>query len=123
MAPPDDFRAALVRLLDTLDGISTQHGEVHDTMVREMTFDSLYRGFLRDGNTGEVGDRFGMFSDEGNAAVKSALASFFSDPAVVNTRHACASPQERLNAFQAPGIASGEGSTTDEYFGYVDSLD
>lgn len=118
----DAFRRAVVRLLDRLDGVAAQHGEVHDTMVREMTFGALYRGFLQDEASGEAGGSFGLFSDAGNAAVADALNAFLADPAVTEAHASLATPQARLDAFQARNLASGAGSTTDEYFGYVDSL-
>lgn len=112
------FRAALVRLLDAFDRLGEAHEEVYDTEVREQTFDAVYRGFLL-GTDADLPSSFGMFSDEGDAAVRAALADFLADPATRAMTEET-TPQQRLDAFQAPGVLSSAGMSGDEYFGYVD---
>ena len=111
---------ALRRLLDALDAVAADHGEVHDTMVREQLFEAVYVHFVRpDLRRGELPTSFGMFSPEGDEAVRAALSTFLTDPDVVAFREA-SSPRERLDAFQDADGASASGSVYDEYFGYFD---
>ncbi|MEM1117825.1 MAG: hypothetical protein AAF845_03595 [Bacteroidota bacterium] len=114
---------ALRRLLDALDAVSEEHGEIGDTVVREQMFDTVYAHVVQPhlGAEREVPASFGMFSDAANAAVRAALVAFLADPEVVAVRES-ATAQQRLDAFQNPEVASASGTVYDDYFGHLDAL-
>jgi len=68
------MQAILRRLLDRLDAIAEQHGEVGDTDFREAISDAVFDGFLRPVSAFALPDRYAMLSDEGDLLVKRALA-------------------------------------------------
>jgi hypothetical protein len=70
------MQAILRRLLDLLDAIAEQHGEVGDTAVREAMSEAVFDGFLRPVSAFALPDRYAMFSEEGDLLVKRALAEF-----------------------------------------------
>ncbi len=108
----------LKALLDELDAIQAVHEEVGDTDVREQMFATIYRAFMRQEFRYEIPDKFGMFSPDGNLAVREALLKFVAaaKPRSIET------PEARFGAFQDPAIQSSKGSTYDEYFGHAESL-
>ena len=66
-------------------------------------------------------DSFGMFSEDGNEKVRSALESFISKANRLAKRQGLSTPQARLDAFQNDKVrSSGEGMPYDEFFGYTD---
>ena len=116
------FREALRRLLDRLDAIGETHGEIMDTMVRELLIGPIYNRFVLADGEPEMPDYYGLFTDEGNLAACHALDAFLADPAVRAFREASGSAEERLDAFQDATVLSGQGMTYDEYFGHLDAL-
>ena len=111
------MKKALKQLLNSLDKVFEDHEELGDTDVRERLADVIQQAFI-DRKVGYVvPDEFGMFSDEGNEKVKSALAKFLAHPDVVATGKKLATPKERLDAFANVEVESSEGNTYDEYFG------
>lgn len=112
---------ALKRLLDAFDAIGETHGEVFDTMVRELTGGRIYRAFVLAEPEAEAPASYGLFEPEGNAAVGAALDAFLADPAVV-AMTASATPLQRLAAFQNGDVLSTGGVPYDEYFGHYDGL-
>ena len=117
------MQAILLRLLDRLDAIGEQHGEVSDTAVRDYISAAVFDGFLRPVSGFALPDRYAMFSDEGNQLVKQALAEFLSA-----TNHSAAEAglstfHERLSALQDVDVRSAGGSYFDDYFGWADPED
>lgn len=110
------MRDALKRLLDRLDGISKDHGEVDDTVVREQAHDAIYHLFVRADPDATLPTSFGMFSAEGDAALREALAAFLVEPAVAEMTRSATS-QERLVAFQDGSVISDQGLPFDDHFG------
>lgn len=115
------MRNALKQLLNALDVVAETHGEIYDTMVREELRDALHRSFVMAEPEAELPGSFGMFGDEGNAAVCSTLEAFLSEPAVLEMMRA-ATPQQRLDAFEDGSVLSDQGVPYDEYFGHVGEL-
>ena len=117
------MQAILRRLLDRLDAIAEQHGEVSDIAVRYAMSDAVFDGFLRPISTFTLPDRYAMFSDEGDLLVKRALAEFL--PAV---NHSAAEARlltfhERLSALQDFDVLSAGGSYVDDYLGWAEPED
>ena len=117
------MQAILRRLLDRLDAIAEQHGEVSDTAVREAMSGAVFDGFLRPISAFALPDRYAMFSEEGDLLVKRALAEFLpaanhsAAEAVLSTFH------ERLSALQDVDVRSAGGSYYDDYLGWADPED
>jgi len=117
------MQAILRRLLDRLDAIAEQHGEVSDTAVRDAISDAVFDGFLRPVSAFTLPDRYAMFSDEGDLLVKLALAEFIpaanhsAGEAGLSTFH------ERLSALQDNDVRSAGGSYYDDYLGWADPED
>jgi hypothetical protein len=117
------MQAILRRLLDRLDAIAEQHGEVSDTAVRYAMSDAVFDGFLRPISGFALPDRYAMFSDEGDLLVKRALAEFL--PAA-NHRAAEAGLStfhERLCALEDWDVLSAGGSYFDDYLGWAEPED
>lgn len=108
----------LSQLLNSLDRIGESNGEIGDTDVREKMSEAVHRTFIEPVDSYELPNEFGMYSDEANASVKSALESFINGviPKIGST--GLASRNERLGAFQDDDIESNEGTYYDDYFGY-----
>jgi|SRR5918999_2585707 hypothetical protein len=117
------MQANIRRLLDRLDAVAEQHGEVSDTAVRDAISEAVFDGFLRPSSGFALPDRYAMFSEEGDLLVKRALAEFL--PAA-NHRAAEAGLStfhERLSALQDVDVRSAGGSYFDDYLGWADPED
>ena len=117
------MQANIRRLLDRLDAVAEQHGEVSDTAVRDAISEAVFDGFLRPSSGFALPDRYAMFSEEGDLLVKRALAEFL--PAA-NHRAAEAGLSTfhgRLSALQDGDDRSADGSYFDDYLGWADPED
>src|SRR5688572_188970 len=117
------MQAILLRLLDRLDAIAEQHGEVSDTAVRDVISEAVFDGFLRPSSGFALPDRYAMFSEEGDLLVKRAIAQF---PPAANYRAAEAAPStvpDRLPGLQDIDVRSAGGSYVDDYLGWADPED
>jgi hypothetical protein len=112
------LKVALRQLLDDLDVVGDDHDEIGDTDVREAMWEAVANLFIRPQPGYQIPQDFKMFSDEGNAAVVSALSRFFSHPDLIESAAKLATPQERLDAFQDEDLASARTSYFDSYFGW-----
>lgn len=115
------MKKALQQLLNALDKISEEHEEVGDTAVREFMYEAVRNSFIVPQAGYELGDDYGMFSDEGNQKVRAALRRFLIHPEVAAAATQLRTPKERLDAFQDIEVRSTEGNTYDEYFGYSEA--
>ena len=111
---------ALKMLLDTLDEIARDHGDIEDTDVREQMRDAVEKSLLAPVAGYVWPDEFGMFEPDGNVRVKAALLEFVA-AATVETA-GLATRADRLRAFQNEELMSRDGSYYDDYFGYDGSL-
>jgi hypothetical protein len=110
----------LRELLNRLDTIAADHGEVNDTAVREEMAKAILNGFFRKVTDYRLPDKFAMFSANGNIDVMVALAFFIGNVGEVgdfNTFH------KRLAAFQNESIVSDEGHNSDWFFGHWNTED
>jgi hypothetical protein len=111
-------KKALKQLLRGLDQIFDRHDEVGDTDVRERMFVAILNGFIKPVKGYKLPAKLGMFSDEGNALVRSVLQEFLAHPEIVVARKRLKSPEDRLNAFQDNDVETAKGTNISEYFGY-----
>ena len=114
------MKSALVQLVEALSEIEKENDEVSDTDVREQMYEAVHKGFIAPEAGFQLPDEFGMFSPEGNQAIKEALAQFLNHAEVKTATQQLATPQARLNAFQDP-VETEEGLTQEDYFGYSES--
>jgi hypothetical protein len=117
------MQAILHRLLDRLDAIAEQHGEVGDTAVREAISDAVFDGFLRPDSALALPDRYAMFSNEGDLLVKRALAEFLPAANHSAAEAGLSTFYERLSALQDVDVRSAGGSYYDDYLGWADPED
>ena len=114
------LQAALKNLLEDLNQIAENHGEIFDTDVREQLFEAVYVAYLRPREGYELPERFGLYEAEGNQQVRTALQKYLD---TVLPLSADLNPQQRLDAFQDPEVTTEDDLTPDEFFGWVDNLD
>ncbi len=114
------MKTALKQLVDDLDSVFAEHEEVGDTDVREQMYEAVSKSFIIPQPGYVLPAEFGMFSDDGNKKVKSALRKFFAQPDVLAASSQIKTPEARLAAFQDTNVKSSKGHTYDEYFGYAD---
>ena len=117
------MQTILRRLLDQLDAIAEQHGEVGDTAVREAISDAVFDGFLRPVSAFALPDRYAMFSEEGDLLVKRALAEFLPAANHSAAEAGLSTFHERLSALQDVDVRSAGGSYYDDYLGWADPED
>jgi hypothetical protein len=117
------MQAILRRLLDRLDAIAEQHGEVSDTAVRDAISDAVFDGFLRPVSAFVLPDRYPMFSDEGDLLVKRALAEFLQAANHSAAEAGLSTFHQRLSALQDVDVRSAGGSYYDDYLGWADPED
>ncbi len=116
------MRQALSSLLNEMGKIAKEFEEVSDTYVREQMSEAIYHSFIEPLAGYILPNEFGMFSNEGNVAVRAALVKFVVEANIEADRLRLQTPQIRLDAFQDNDVQSLEGNTYDEYFGHRDSI-
>ena len=117
------MQAILCRLLDRLDAISEQHGEVSDTAVRDVISEAVFDGFLRPSSGFALPDRYAMFSEEGDLLVKRALAEFLPAANHSAAEAGLSTFHERLSALQDDDVRSAGGNYFDDYLGWANPED
>jgi hypothetical protein len=110
----------LRRLLNRLERIGNDHEELYDTECREQMSDAIMNGFLRASGADDLRSDFGLFSAEANLAVREALLEYVERTCPKASEFGLSRFHNRLDAFQNRNVAShGEGSFSDDFFGYA----
>ena len=115
------MKDALRELLNSLDDIGADNEEIYDSDVRQLMSNAIMESFVRHRESYVIPDKFGMFSDTANAAVKKALTRFVDRanreaPSLsLNTFHA------RLEALQDNSVRNSNGKDYDEFLGHSES--
>ena len=112
------IKKPLKQFLTALDRIESKHGEIGDTDVREKMYNAIHAAFIMRERGFSMPEKFGMFSDAGNALVRAALQNFVTHPEVVAAGKTLKIPLDRLAAFQDDDVDTSEGTIVFEYFGY-----
>jgi uncharacterized protein HemX len=112
------IKRALKQFLTALDKIYANHEELGDTAVRDKMFAAILSSFIKPEKTYTLPMRFGMFNEQADVLVRTAIQQFLSHPEVVAARRLLRSPEERLNAFQDDAVETKEETNSFEYFGY-----
>ena len=110
----------LVRLLNRLEAIGNVSDELYDTDVRERMYEAVLRGFLKPEPGYELGNEFGMFTPQGNRAVRSALSEYIVAANEMANEAGGMTFHQRLEAFQSSTAQSTNEQTHDEFFGWAD---
>jgi hypothetical protein len=113
------MKAALKHLLNRLDAIAEEHGEVTDTDVREQMYEAVYHGFIVQTPGYTLPGKFGLFEEDGNTVVRTALSEFIAAACAAGI----AAPADRFAAFQDETVLSDDGNPYDEYFGHSDNFE
>lgn len=116
------MKAELKALLNRLETIAEEHGEVTDTDVREQMYAAVYHGFIAQTPGYELPTEFGLFEEEGNEAVRSALADFIEAARTAAQGDGLNTAEKRFDGFQDGSVLSDGGSPYDEFFGHSESL-
>ncbi|MBX9624135.1 MAG: hypothetical protein K2X82_10030 [Gemmataceae bacterium] len=114
------FDTQLSRLLEKLEGIGLQSGELFDTEVRERIGQVVMSGFVRNVTGFQLPDYLGMTSDEANAAVRSALREYIDEANAEAVRVGLTQFHDRLAVFQNSSVRTKKtGSDYEEFFGHT----
>jgi hypothetical protein len=109
--------------LDDLDAASAGHYEAGDTAVRDCRYLAVYHGFIEQTAGYALPNEFGMYTAEGNAWNKAALAKFIKAATAEAKKLGLDTPEARFEAFQDGRVSSREGSSYDDHFGSADSYE
>lgn len=112
------LKTALKDLLFALDRVQDEHGEVCDTVVRDVLRRVISEAFVLPQPGFAMPTAFGLYSADGNAKVRAALEHFLSSSDVQIAR-ASLTPEERLAAFEDIKVKSERGHTYDVFFSHV----
>jgi hypothetical protein len=97
----------LAELLANLAAVEKEHRELSDTEVEEQTTDAVHHGFLIPTEGYELPEEFGMYSPEGDRAVRAALAAFLPAARAAAEAEGLTTFHQRLAAFQSFGVEVG----------------
>lgn len=111
----------LAELLTNLAAVEEEHGELSDTEVEEQTTNAVHHGFLIPTEGYELPEEFGMYSPEGDRAVRAALAAFLPAARAAAEAEELATFHQRLTAFQNLGVVVGpQRACYNDFFRYTD---
>jgi hypothetical protein len=117
------MKKALRSLLNDMETIWDEHGELTDTVIRDEMREALERSFFAPTEGYALPDEYGMDSPEGNSKVKAALLKFVRAATTEATEGGLSTREDRLRAFQDGEVLSPSGYPYDEFFGYDDSVE
>lgn len=115
-----DLKDVIADFYAELEGIGDEHQELYDTDVREALAETLSWYFVWDRPQDRLPVSYGMFSEEADDAVASAVASFLGDASVLAERAGLPVGQPRLDALQDESIETPGGNTFDMFVGYAE---
>lgn len=118
----EQLNTYLLDLLTDLDALAEDYSELGDTETRERMTEAVVLAFLKPQAGYSLPADLGLFSAEGNAAVRAALEKYIAHAGARAAAIGLSTPDERLAIFQAP-VYTDEGNCGDEYFGWLDNLD
>lgn len=113
------MKNALQMLLKSLEKIELEHGEIRDTAVREVLSNVIAQSFISLEPNFELPNDFAMYTDEGDAQVRSALLQFLSHPEINAEAVRRLTPEERLTAFHEDDDIFSDCTCLGDYFGHA----
>lgn len=110
----------LLRLLENMELIGQHNEELFDSEVRERMGNAIMNGFVRAKAGYQVPQDLGMFSDEANYAVRSAIQSYVDEASSAAASLGIVKFHDRLAAFQNREVRTEQTkSDYDEFFGHT----
>lgn len=110
----------LLELMTDLETVGRDHEELYDSEVRDQMSDAVVKGFIDREPGYELPKEFGMFSEEGNLGVRTALENYTRKASARAAELGIAVGPDRLAAFQQEGIKTkDEQQYYDDFFGYM----
>lgn len=123
MTADGELRAALQELLDQLEVLGTDHGELYDTDVRQQMFEAVLNSFLKPQPGYVLPETFGMFDPAADAAVRAALLAYATRASARAGQLKLMDPNDRLAAFQDSDVQTKQDEQQhDEFFGWAESI-
>jgi hypothetical protein len=111
----------LAELLTNLAAVEKEHPELSDTEVEEQTTAAVHDGFLSPTEGYELPEEFGMYSPEGDRAVRAALAAFLPAARAAAEAEGLVTFHQRLAAFQGSAVEVGPDHVCyNDFFRYTD---
>src|SRR5262245_6309686 len=108
----------LRQLLERIEGIGEGNKELFDSDVRHNLCDAIFTGFVKQNREYRMAP-FGMFTAEGEAAVRAALDEYIDKADQRAVELNLLSFHDRLAAFQNPAVRTAKGNDYDEFFGHL----
>jgi hypothetical protein len=106
----------LHRLMTRLEEAAGSHPELYDTEVRDHLAEALLRGFVEQEADFEVPAALGLFTDEGNEAVRRILQDYLRE-ARARAETLGLDREGRQAALWNYDVATDEGQYADDFFG------
>ncbi len=116
----------LRQLLNRLDAVQETNEELSDSECRDQMSRAIHHAFLVPDPNYVLPDEFGLYTDEGNRAVKAALAAYIREANAKCAELGIHKFHDRLAAFQAEDVVSDhpdEPTYNDDYFGWANPQD
>jgi hypothetical protein len=111
-------------LLNALDVLGEQNGEIYDTECREQMSDPIFYLFIKPTADYVMPDDFGLYSVDANRQVKAAIARYIHDASELAPSLGLDGFHQRLAAFQNDSVESTVGRTYfDDFFGWMNPAD
>ena len=124
--PENDFnepQQILEKLLNKLEVIAEQHGELYDTVCRENMSDAVIKKFVLNQQNYSLINDFGLHEEQGNQSVKNALDQYINAISIFASEQNIHQLEQRLEIFQDEDVFTNDGQSMDEFFGWLDEDD
>ena len=109
----------LLELLETLEAIGHSHEEIYDTVCREEMGNAVFQLFIKPTADYILPDDFGLYSDDANQQVKTALHHFIESAMPLAVEMGISDFHARLAAFQNGHVRTArERKSFDDFFGW-----
>jgi hypothetical protein len=109
----------LKQLLERLEVISEDHGELLDSEVREFLGVAVMDGFVRNQGPQNISGQFGMLSEEANQAVYSAIKDYINEAIKSAELLGLTVFFDRLAALQNGDVVTENRNYYDDFFGHT----
>ena len=113
------IRECLARLLIDFERIGNAHEELFDSEVREQAGNALMTAFVRCTSDYDIPPALGMFSDAGNALLRSAIVQFVDCAIPICDAERISGFHERLKLLQDGEVRTECGNEYDEFIGHT----
>jgi len=111
----DEKQKVLETLLNTLEEIGEEHEEIYNADCGEPMSEAVFSSFIFEKSGYVMPNDFGLFTKEGNEAVKVALTKYVNEMLLLAKD---ADAKERLEMFQDE-VYSENGESQNDFFGWV----